>query len=76
MHGDTAYVLLYNGILGDRRPQGGNVLTSNVWQYIQSLLPTHRGSWVVYGEASRMPEARRRALGIVFQQIPYDIRMK
>jgi adenine-specific DNA-methyltransferase len=73
---DTAHVLLYNGILGDRRPQGGNLLTSVVWQHIQSLLPEHSGRWLIYGEASRMPESRRRTLGIEFKQIPYDIRMK
>lgn len=76
VHGDTAHVLLYNGILGDRRPAGGNVLTSVVWEHIRSLLPEHAGRWLIYGEASRMPESRRRALGIEFKQIPYDIRMK
>lgn len=72
----VAHVLLYNGILGDRRPTGGNVLTSVLWPYIQNLVPGHTGRWVIYGEASRMPEGRRRALGISFKQIPYDIRMK
>ena len=76
VQGDTAQVLLYNGILGDRRPQGGNVLTSAVWEHIQSLLPEHSGRWLIYGEASRMPESRRRTHSIEFKQIPYDIRMK
>ena len=71
-----AFALLYNGILGDRRPDGGNVLTSSVWQYLQSLAPHHTGRWVIYGEASRMPEARRKSYGIDFRQIPYDIRMR
>ncbi|MBI3284398.1 MAG: site-specific DNA-methyltransferase [Burkholderiales bacterium] len=72
----VAYLLLYNGILGDRRPESGNVLTSVMWPYIQHLAPEHRGRWVIYGEAARMPESRRRALGVSFKQIPYDIRMK
>lgn len=72
----TAYALLYNGILGDRRPNGGNVLTSQVWDYLKSLLPEHNGRWVVYGEASRMPEARRKAQNIEFRQIPYEIRLR
>ena len=76
IEGDAAYVLLYNGILGDRRPQGGNVLTSVVWPYVKALAPQHAGRWVIYGEAARLPEARRRALGIAFRQIPYDIRMR
>lgn len=72
----TAYALLYNGILGDRRPNGGNVLTSQVWDYLKSLLPKHNGRWVIYGEASRMPEARRKAQNIEFRQIPYEIRLR
>lgn len=72
----TAYALLYNGILGDRRPNGGNVLTSQVWDYLKSLLPEHNGRWVIYGEASRMPEARRKAQNIEFRQIPYEIRLR
>jgi adenine-specific DNA-methyltransferase len=74
--GDTALVLLYNGILGDRRPQGGNVLTSAVWEHMRALLPAHAGRWLIYGEATRMTEPRRRAEGIEFRQIPYDIRMR
>lgn len=74
--GATAIALLYNGILGDRRPQGGNVLTSDVWRHLQSLLPAYQGRWVIYGEASRMPETRRREARIEFRQIPYDIRMR
>lgn len=72
----VAYLLLYNGILGDRSPAGGNVLTSVMWPYIQDLAPEHKGRWVIYGEAARMPESRRRALSVSFKQIPYDIRMK
>ena len=29
-HNGTAYYLLYNGILGDKRPDGGNVLTAKI----------------------------------------------
>ena len=31
---------------------------------------------VVFGEACRLSEMRRRALGIDFRQIPYDIRAR
>jgi adenine-specific DNA-methyltransferase len=72
----VAYVLLYNGILGDKRPAGGNVLTSVLWPHIENLAPGHRGRWVIYGEAARIPESRRRSLNLSFKQIPYDIRMK
>jgi adenine-specific DNA-methyltransferase len=76
VHGDTALVLLYNGILGDRRPQGGNVLTHAVWEHIRALLPEHTGAWLVYGEASRLQPATRKQLNIEFKQIPYDIRVR
>jgi adenine-specific DNA-methyltransferase len=75
-HGDTSYALLYNGILGDKRPDGGNVLTQAVWQTLRGKVRDHAGPWVIYGEATRLSPARLKALGIVFKQIPYDIRMR
>jgi adenine-specific DNA-methyltransferase len=38
-HNGTAYYLLFNGILGDKRPHGGNVLTTK----ILDALPAHDG---------------------------------
>lgn len=70
IHDDTAYYLLYNGILGDRRPQSGNVLT----QSVLDNLPKHNGRKIIYGEASRFGKARLEAENIVFKQIPYDVR--
>jgi adenine-specific DNA-methyltransferase len=75
MHNGTAYYLLYNGILGDRRPDGGNVLTQPVLQHLQALA-THAGPKVIYGESSRLGPARLAAEGITFKQIPYDIKMR
>jgi adenine-specific DNA-methyltransferase len=76
VHEGTAIALLYNGILGDRRPQGGNVLTHAVWDYLRSLLPDHDGPWCVYGEASRITAPSLKRLAVEFRQIPYDIRMR
>ncbi|MBP6637492.1 MAG: site-specific DNA-methyltransferase, partial [Sulfuritalea sp.] len=39
IHEGTAHALLYNGILGDRRPAGGNVLTGAVLDALKALLP-------------------------------------
>ena len=72
----TAIVLLYNGILGDRRPDGGNVLTQAVWKAIVETLPKHCGPRVIYGEACRLSAAKLKSLNAVFRQIPYDIRMR
>jgi adenine-specific DNA-methyltransferase len=75
VHEGTAYTLLYNGILGDRKPAGGNVLTSNVLAHLDALFP-HVGPRVIYGETTRLGEARLREAGITFKQIPYDIKAR
>ena len=70
IHKGTAYYLLYNGILGDKRPQGGNVLTGPVLE----SLPPHDGPKVIYGESTRFGEQRLANEGIIFKQTPYDIK--
>lgn len=70
IHNGKAYYLLYNGILGDKRPQGGNVLTSKILQ----ILPEHRGLKVIYGETTRLGPARLEEYNITFKQTPYDIK--
>lgn len=73
VHEGTAYYLLYNGILGDRRPDGGNVLTSKV---LAKLPPAEQAeNIVIYGESCRLGENRLRQTGITFKQIPYDVGM-
>ena len=72
----TAIILLYNGILGDRRPQAGNVLTSAIWNGILAQLPPHDGPRIIYGEACRLSPQRLKKLNVTFKQIPYDIRMR
>lgn len=72
VHEGTAYYLLYNGILGDRRPEGGNVLTSRVLDG----LPPFDGPKVIYGESSRFGLERLRVERITFKQTPYDIKAR
>jgi len=67
----TAYYLLFNGILGDKRPDGGNVLTGDVL----AELPKHDGPRVVFGEACRLGAARLKREGVTFRQIPYQIKV-
>ncbi len=76
IHEGTAYALLYNGILGDRRPQCGNVLTAAVLAALQALLPDHAGQWVVFGESCRLSPRRLSAEGVRFKQIPYEIKAR
>ena len=75
----TAYYLLFNGILGDKRPAGGNVLTHAV---LQSLLQLHAATphsdapLVVYGEACRLGAERLVQANVVFKHIPYDVKAR
>lgn len=71
IHNETAHYLLYNGILGDKRPQGGNVLTSKILE----SLPPHKGRKIIYGEASRLGPARMEKHDVTFKQIPYDVKV-
>ncbi len=68
---DTALYLLFNGVLGDKRPDGGNVLTGQV---LEALAP-HDGPRIVYGEGCRLGQARLKREGIVFKQVPYEIKV-
>ena len=71
----TAFYLLFNGILGDRRPDSGNVLTLAVLQALKASCWLV-GPKVVYGEACRLGTARLAAEGVVFRQIPYELRAR
>ena len=70
VHEDTAYYLLYNGILGDKKPQGGNVLTRR----ILAELPPWDGPKVLYGERNMLSPQRLKELDMIFKQTPYDIK--
>lgn len=72
IHGDRAIYLLYNGVLKDKKPNNGNVLT----QKVLAGLPHHDGPRVVYGTACRLSSQRLKKENIIFRQIPYEIRVK
>ena len=70
-HGTGVY-LLYNGILKDKSPDGGNVLT----QAILDDLPPHDGPKVIYAVSARVSPQRLKSLGITFKQTPYAIKVR
>ena len=72
IHNGIAYYLLFNGILGDKKPDGGNVLT----QKVLDTLPAFEGKRVIYGEATRMNAEKLKTNNIVFKQTPYDIKAR
>ena len=71
-HEGTSYWLLFNGVLGDRRPASGNVLTSDVLAALRAL-GWPDGPKVVYGEACRLGAARLAGEGISFKQLPHAV---
>ena len=78
LHASHAYALLYNGILGDKQPTGGNVLTratlALLRREIELLQPGFAGSLTVYGEQSRLTLATLGRERVIFKQIPYDVK--
>jgi adenine-specific DNA-methyltransferase len=75
VHEETAYALLYNGVLGDRAPAGGNVLTSKTLQIVKHDIgePPYK-RLVIYGECA-LGSAWKQAR-IDFRQIPYDVKAR
>jgi adenine-specific DNA-methyltransferase len=72
IHNGTAYYLLYNGILGEKSKDGGNVLTGKVL----ASLPPHQGPKVIYGELTTFGSQRLTRENIIFKQVPYDIKAR
>lgn len=72
-----AFALLYNGILGDKRPDGGNVLTRATLSLIREKIakkdPDFEGPLTVYGEQSRITAQTLDRELVTFKQTPYDV---
>jgi site-specific DNA-methyltransferase (adenine-specific)/adenine-specific DNA-methyltransferase len=67
----VAIYLLYNGILGDKSANGGNVLT----RATLAALPPFDGPKVVYSAGCLLGAERLAAHGITVRQTPYEIRI-
>jgi site-specific DNA-methyltransferase (adenine-specific)/adenine-specific DNA-methyltransferase len=70
VHRGKAIYLLYNGILGDKSAQGGNVLT----RAILAELPAFDGPKVIYAAACLLGPDRLSAYQITVRQTPKQIR--
>ncbi len=70
VHEDVGVYLLFNGVLKDKRANGGNVLTSKVLE----SLPRHEGPKIIYGERCLLGPTRLKELQITFKHTPYDIK--
>jgi adenine-specific DNA-methyltransferase len=76
VHAGVALYLLYNGILHDRRPESGNVLTRAVLDALEPHPAGEGGPRTIYGESSRLSPATLKRLNITFKQTPYDVRAR
>ena len=80
LHDGRAYALLYNGILGDKRPHGGNMLTratlATIRKEIERKHARFSGPLTVYGEQSRLASATLERAGITFKQMPYEVKAR
>lgn len=63
---DTAIYLLYNGVLDDLSPRGGNILTRD----LLDKLPAHDGPKIVYAAGSRLSAEAHARAGILFRKTP------
>jgi adenine-specific DNA-methyltransferase len=79
-HGEQAYAMLYNGILGDKTPKGGNVLTRETLAVIRERIAKKRenftGALTIYGEATSLSDTTLSRQGIGFKQTPYDVKAR
>lgn len=71
-HRGTGYALLFNGVLGDAKINGGNVLTAKTLAAIREAGGAKAGKMVVYGKGCSFGDARLQKERIEFKQIPYD----
>lgn len=70
-HQGMAVYLLYNGILGDKSANGGNILTRQVL----AQLPKFSGPKVIYCAGNLLGPDRLRTEKIVIRQTPYEIKI-
>jgi adenine-specific DNA-methyltransferase len=67
-----AYYLLFNGVLGDKNPEGGNVLTRRMLRF----LPPFDGPKVIYGEVSLMNAETLKEANIEFKKVPNQLQAR
>ncbi len=73
VHDGVGYALLYNGILRDKKVNGGNVMTTATLSAIREQAPDgFDGKVVVYATGCRFGEVRMQTENLEFKQLPYD----
>ncbi len=73
VHDGVGYALLYNGILRDKKANGGNILTAVTLTAIRKDAPAgFVGKVVVYANGCRFGKARMQEEKLEYKQLPYD----
>ncbi len=72
-HNGVDYFLLFNGILGDKRPNAGNVLTRAVLNELTMRYPNDSRPRVIYGESNRLGEERLKEALVQFKTLPHEV---
>ena len=79
-HKGAGYALLYNGILKDKRVNGGNILTRRTLAECREAATaggwSAGGSLIIYGNGSRLSAKAMREAGAEFRQIPYEVKKR
>jgi len=76
VHDEQGFALLYNGILGDKRVSGGNVLTRKTLAMVRASAGKFIGRITIYGEASRLGPDALKNEDVMFKQSPYDVKAR
>ena len=76
VHDGHGYALLYNGILGEKSANGGNVLTRKSLAAIRAAQGEFVGPLTVYGERATLSPAALKAEAVAFKQTPYDVKTR
>jgi adenine-specific DNA-methyltransferase len=73
-----AYALLYDGILGDKTPARGNVLTRATLSIMREAMRKKgfEGPMTIYGEACCLGAETLECAGVTFKQTPYDVKAR
>jgi adenine-specific DNA-methyltransferase len=81
-YNNMGFALLYNGILRDKKVDGGNVLTHKTLALIlrdmeEAEQKPHEEyeKLIIYGEATKLPAVHLKNNDIEFKQTPYDIKV-
>ncbi|MBT8421149.1 MAG: site-specific DNA-methyltransferase [Gammaproteobacteria bacterium] len=80
VHEGRGFALLYNGVLKDKRINGGNVLTHALLKRLREELKrpdwVFTGPLIVYGVRSAISDDVLKREGVIFKQTPYDVKAR